>query len=145
MNKRTILILLVLAIAVLGFTMGPAAAATTTIKMGKYKDVGSKDRILTFYQPKDAQNVKGVYAAIFFHDKKKGDDFRPHTYVLRKMTVYYKNKKGKVITRTVKASNISGLMLLSTKKISGYTPYKAKITYTKMTKKEKKVIMNPLF
>ena len=80
-----------------------------------------------------------------YHDKKKGDDFRPHTYVLRKMTVYYKNKKGKVITRTVKASNISGLMLLSTKKISGYTPYKAKITYTKMTKKEKKVIMNPLF
>ncbi len=60
MNKKTILILLVLAIAVLGFTMGPACAATTTIKMGKYKDVGSKDRILTFYQPKDAQNVKGV-------------------------------------------------------------------------------------
>ena len=45
MNKKTILILLVLAIAVLGFTMGPACAATTTIKMGKYKDVGSKDRI----------------------------------------------------------------------------------------------------
>ena len=88
MNKRTILILLVLVIAVLGFTMGPACAATTTIKMGKHKDVGSKDRILTFYQPKDAQNAKGVYAAIFYHDKKKGDDFRPHTYVLRKMTVY---------------------------------------------------------
>ena len=145
MNKRTILILLVLAIAVLGFTMGPACAATTTIKMGKHKDVGSKDRILTFYQPKDAQNAKGGYAAIFYHDKKKGDDFRPHTYVFRKMTVYYKNKKGKVITRTVKPSNISGLMLLSTPKISGYTPYKSKITYTKMTKKEKRVIMNPLF
>ena len=123
MNKKTILILLVLAIAVLGFTMGPACAATTTIKMGKHKDVGSKDRILTFYQPKDAQNAKGVYAA----------------------TVYYKNKKGKVITRTVKPSNISGLMLLSTPKLSGYTPYKSKITYTKMTKKEKNVIMNPLF
>ena len=93
----------------------------------------------------DAQNAKGVYAAIFYHDKKKGDDFRPHTYVFRKMTVYYKNKKGKVITRTVKPSNISGLMLLSTPKISGYTPYKSKITYTKMTKKEKNVIMNPLF
>lgn len=145
MNKRTILILLVLAIAVIGFTIGPAAAATTTIKMGKYKDVGSKDRILTFYQPKDAQNVKGVYAAIFYHDKKKGDDFRPHTYVMRKMTVYYKNKKGKVITRTVKSKNISDLMLLSTKKISGYTPYKATITYSKMTKKERKIIMNPLF
>ena len=57
MNKKTILILLVLAIAVLGFTMGPACAATTTIKMGKHKDVGSKDRILTFYQPKDAQKI----------------------------------------------------------------------------------------
>ena len=120
MNKKTILILLVLAIAVLGFTMGPACAATTTIKMGKY-------------------------AAIFYHDNKRGDDFRPHTYVLRKMTVYYKNKKGKVITRTARASNISGLMLLSTKKINGYTPYKSTITYSKMTKKERKIIMNPLF
>lgn len=145
MDKKKIFILLVLAIAVVGFTMGPACAATTTIKMGKYKDIGSKDRILTFYQPKDAQNVKGVYAAIFYHDNKKGDDFRPHTYVLRKMTVYYKNKKGKVITRTAKATTISGLSMLSTKKISGYTPYKAKVTYSKMTKKERKIIMNPLF
>ena len=125
--------------------MGQACAATTTIKIGNYKDVGNKDRILTFYQAKDAQYLKGVYACIFYHDKKKGDDFRPHTYVLRKMTVYYKNKKGKVTTRTVKASTISGLSLLSTKKISGYTPYKAQITYSKMTKKEKKTIMNPLY
>ena len=145
MNMRKILVLLVLLVAVVGFTMGQACAATTTIKMGKYKDVGSKDRILTFYQPKDAQNVKGVYAAIFYHDKKRGDDFRPHTYVLRKMTVYYKNKNGKVITRTAKADTISGRMLLSTKKINGYTPYKTTITYSKMTKKEKKIIMNPLF
>ena len=145
MNIRKILILLVLLIAVVGFTMGQACAATTTIKIGNYKDVGNKDRILTFYQAKDAQYLKGVYACIFYHDKKKGDDFRPHTYVLRKMTVYYKNKKGKVTTRTVKANTISGLSLLSTKKISGYTPYKAQITYSKMTKKEKNIIMNPLF
>lgn len=145
MNKRKILILLVLAIAVVGFTMGQACAATTTIKIGKYKDIGSKDRILTFYQAKDAQYLKGVYAAIFYHDVRKGDDFRPHTYVLRKMTVYYKNKKGKVITRTAKASSISGLSMLSTKKINGYTPYKATITYSKMTKREKNIIMNPLF
>ena len=145
MDKRKIIVLLVLSIAVIGFTMGQACAATTTIKIGNYKDVGNKDRILTFYQAKDAQYLKGVYACIFYHDKKKGDDFRPHTYVLRKMTVYYKNKKGKVTTRTVKANTISGLSLLSTKKISGYTPYKAQITYSKMTKKEKKTIMNPLY
>ena len=145
MNKRKFLILLVLAIAVVGFTMGQACAATTTIKIGNHKDVGSKDRIVTFYQAKDAQYLKGVYAAIFYHDARRGDDFRPHTYVLRKMTVYYKNKKGKVITRTAKANTISGLSLLSTKKINGYTPYKATITYSKMTKKEKNIIMNPLF
>ncbi len=145
MNKRKILILLVLSIAVIGFTIGPACAATANIKIGNYKDVGNKDRILTFYQPKDAQYLKGVYAVIFYHDKKRGDDFRPHTYVLRKMTVYYKNKKGKVTTRTVKATTISGLSLLSTKVVKGYTPYKAKVTYSKMTKKEKKIIMNPLF
>ena len=131
--------------AVVGFTMGQACAATTTIKIGNYKDVGSKDRILTFYQPNDAQYLKGVYAAIFYHDSRKGDDFRPHTYVLRKMTVYYKNKKGKVVTRTARANGISGLSLLSTKVVKGYTPYKAQITYSKMTKKEKKIIMNPLF
>ena len=71
--------------------------------------------------------------------------FTMHTYVLRKMTVYYKNKKGKVIKRTARASNISGLMLLSTKKVNGYTPYKSVITYSRMTKKEKNIIMNPLF
>ena len=145
MNKRKIFILFVLLIAVVGFTMGQACAATTTIKVGKYKDVGKKDRILTFYQPKDAQYLKGVYAVIFYHDKKYGDDFRPHTYVLRKMTVYYKNKKGKVITRTAVANGISGLSLLSTKVVKGYTPYKVKVTYTKMTKKEKRIIMNPLY
>ena len=48
-------------------------------------------------------------------------------------------------SKTVKASGFSGLSLLSTKVVKGYKPYKAKITYTKMTKKEKKVIMNPLF
>ena len=142
---KRIFILLVLAIAVIGFTMGQACAATTTISMGKYKDVGSKDRILTFYQAHDAQYLKGAYAVIFYHDNKKGDDFRPHTYVLRKMTVYYKNKKGKVVTRTVKASSISGLSLLKTNVIKGYTPYKAVVTYSKMTQKEKKIIMNPLY
>lgn len=145
MNFKKIFILLVLLVAVVGFTMGQACAATTTIKVGNHKDVGSKDRILTFYQPNDAQYLKGVYAAIFYHDARKGDDFRPHTYVLRKMTVYYKNKKGKTITRTVKATGLSGLSLLSTNVVRGYTPYKAKITYSKMTKKEKKIIMNPLF
>ena len=50
MNKRTILILLVLAIAVVGFTIGPATAATTTIKMGKYKYVGSKDLEKTVFK-----------------------------------------------------------------------------------------------
>jgi hypothetical protein len=61
------------------------------------------------------------------------------------MTVYYKNKKGKVITRTAVANGISGLSLLSTHTVKGYTPYKVKVTYNKMTKKEKKIIMNPLY
>ncbi len=81
----------------------------------------------------------------FITIRKKGDDFRPHTYVLRKMAVYYKNKKGKVILRTAKANTSSGRILLSTKKINGYTLYKATITYSKMTKKEKNIIMTPLF
>ena len=145
MNKRKILVLLVLAIAVIGFTMSQACAATTTIKMGKFKDVGNKDRISTFYQAKDMQYLKGAYAVIFYHDKKKGDDFRPHTYGLRKIVVYYKNKKGKVITRTAKATTIGGLSLLSTKVVKGYTPYQVKVTYSKLTKKEKNIILNPLY
>lgn len=144
MNKNKIIVLLVLMIAVIGFTMGQAFAATTTISVGKYKDVGKGDRISTFSVPKDAQYLKGVYAAIFYHSK-KGDDFRPHTYVLSKIKVYYKNKKGKIVTRTAAAKNISGFSLLSTKQVSGYTPYKMDVTYRKMTNAEKKKIMNGLF
>ncbi len=144
-DKRKIIVLLVLSIAVIGFTMGQACAATTTIKVGKYKDVGKGDRISTFYQPKDAQYLKGVYAVIFYHNKKLGDDFAPHTYVLSKIKVYYKNKKGKVITRTSTAKNISGFSILSTKKINGYTPYKMDVSYRKMTSSEKKKVTGSLF
>ena len=144
MNRRKIIVLLVLLIAVVGFTMASVSAATTTIKVGKYKDVGFGDRISTFYQAQDMQYLKGVYAVIFYHSKSLGDDFRPHTYVLSKIKVYYKNKKGKVITRTSTAKNLSGFSLLSTKKINGYTPYKMDVTYRKMTKSEKKKIMNSL-
>lgn len=143
MNRNKIIVLLVLLIAVVGFTMGPACAASTTIKVGNYKDVGKGDRISTFNVPKDAQYLKGVYAVIFYHGK-NGDDFRPHTYVLSKIKVYYKNKKGKIVTRSSTAKNLSGLSILSTKQVSGYTPYKMDVSYRKMTNAEKKKISGSL-
>ena len=143
MNKKKIIVLLILLIAVIGFTMGPACAATTTIKVGKYKDIGKGDRISTFYEPQDRQYLKGVYAVIFYHSK-NGDDFKPHTYVLSKIKVYYKNKKGKVITRSAVTKTISGLSMLSTPKVNGYTPYKMDVNYNKMTSAQRKKISGSL-
>ena len=139
MNKRKIIILLVLCIAVIGFTMGPACAAYKTVKIGKSKNVGHGDKINTFYQKADMQFNKGVYVELYHHSSKNGDYLAPFTYRLTKVQFFYKNKKGKVITRTVKAKNVHDYALISSKKIKGYTPYKADVYYRKMTEKEKKL------
>lgn len=146
MNYKKLLVLFILIFAVIGFTMGSVSAKSTTMKIPQNKDVGKGDRITTLYQAKDGQLSKGVYISIFYHNKKLGDDYRPHTYVLQKAVVYYKNSKGKVITRTAKANTLSGHSMLSTKKISNYKPYKVVVSYRKMTSKEKsQILFNPLY
>ncbi|SFL79603.1 hypothetical protein SAMN02910297_01777 [Methanobrevibacter olleyae] len=136
MDKRKIIALIVLSIAVIGFSMGAISAKTVTVKMGKEKHVGHGDYIGTFYQKHENQYLKGTYVYINFRSKNRGD-YLPHTYRLIKAKIYFKNKKGKVITRTLYYKT-SKMYMIYKKKIKGYKPYKAKITYRKMTKAEKK-------
>ena len=52
-------------------------------------------------------------------------DIEPHHIKLVKAKFFFKNSKGKVKTKTVKASGAH----ISTKLIKGYTPYKATVWY----------------
>ncbi|AMK15374.1 hypothetical protein [Methanobrevibacter olleyae] len=137
MDKRKIIALIVLSIAVIGFSMGAISAKTVTVKMEKAKHVGHGDYVGTFYQKNDAKYPKGTYVYALYYSKNRAD-YGPHTYRLTKAKIYFKNKKGKVITKTLYSKKTYQYRLLYKKKIKGYTPYKSKITYRKMTKAEKK-------
>jgi hypothetical protein len=52
-------------------------------------------------------------------------DIEPHHTKLVKVKFFFKNKKGKVKTKTVKGQGGH----ISTKLIKGYTPYKATVWY----------------
>lgn len=52
-------------------------------------------------------------------------DMEPHHTKFVKVKFFFKNKKGKVKTKTVKGSGAH----ISTSLINGYTPYKAKVWY----------------
>ena len=144
MNKRKIFILLILLMAVIGFTMASASAASATLKLGKSKNLGNHDRLTTYYAKQDGQDSKGVHIDIYYHSV-DGDDIGGHTYRLTKAKVYYKNKKGKIISRTSRSKTVMSYQHLHTKKIKGYTPYKVKAYYRKMTKHEKKLNKKYLF
>ncbi len=53
-------------------------------------------------------------------------DIDPHHTKLVKVKFFFKNKKGKIKTKTVKGKGAH----ISTKLINGYTPYKATVWYT---------------
>ena len=139
MNKRKIIILLILAMAVIGFTMSSVSAASTTVKVGKSKNLGYHDKLSSYYALKDGQDSKGVHLNLYYHTVDDGDDMGGHTYRLTKAKFYYKNKNGKVITRVSKSNGVRKYNHLYSKKIKGYTPYKIKVYYRKMTKNEKKI------
>jgi len=101
---------------------------TITLKMDKYKKVKG-DIIITFYEPKNAQNPKGVYATNF---NAKDIDGVSHCLII-KAKFFFKNKKtGKIITKTCKSktNKIYGWDYPYFKPIKGYTPIKTKIWYS---------------
>ena len=127
MNKRKIFILLVVLFAVLGISLGAASAATTTLKMGKdtpgFKYVGSgdhKDIIESMYYDKKVEvHIISVFSG------------NSQYYKITKAKIFFKNKKGKKISKIYKITNKKRLV----KKLpKGYTPYKVIVTYSKKKK-----------
>ena len=112
------------------------AKKKTTIKMKKNKygieatkKLNKRDILWTFYEPRDAQFKKGVYAKTY--DVKDPLDAAPHSMIY-KAKFYFKNKKtGKIISKTskLKADKFYGWKDIKVKPIKGYKPIKTKVWY----------------
>lgn len=71
------------------------------------------------------QFVKGTGVTCWYVGSGYDGDIDPHHTKLVKAKFYFKNKNGKVKTKTVKKTGAH----ISTKLIKGYTPYKAVVWY----------------
>lgn len=70
---------------------------------------------------------KGTGVTTWYVGNGYDGDLEPHHTKLVKVKFFFKNKKGKVKTKTVKGNSAH----ISTKLIKGYTPYKATVWYQK--------------
>ena len=112
------------------------AKKKTTIKMKKNKygieatkKLNKRDILWTFYEPRDAQFKKGVYAKTY--DVKNPLDGHSHSMIY-KAKFYFKNKKtGKIISKTakLKADKFYGWKDIKVKPIKGYKPIETKVWY----------------
>lgn len=143
-NKKNILILLIF-IAALFFIVAVSAeadsAAKAPTKKVKVKIHNFKPGVL--WAPKAVKLKNGdaiagyvSYDGNMMFDQGTGvtawyigtgldGDMEPHHTKFVKAKFFFKNKKGKVKTKTVKGSGAH----ISTSLIKGYTPYKAKVWY----------------
>jgi len=86
------------------------------------------DMFYAWYQTYDAQYDKGVHvdvSSIYATDM--GD---PTEFTITDALFYFKNSRGDVITRSYTSG--AGIWI-TTKLVSGYTPYKVKVTYKETT------------
>jgi hypothetical protein len=125
MNKRKIFVLLIVLFAVLGISLSAVSAATATIKLDKNSDAGMK--IVGKGQHKDILELFSRKSNFEVHTIPMMD--KSPNYKITKVKVFFKNKKGKKITKTYKISNKKRLVKKNPKK--GYTAYKATVTYSK--------------
>ena len=112
------------------------AKKKTTIKMKKNKygieatkKLNKRDVLWTFYEPRDAQFKKGVYAKTY--DVKNPLDGHSHSMIY-KAKFYFKNKKtGKIISKTakLKSDKFYGWKDIKVKPIKGYKPIEIKVWY----------------
>ena len=123
MNKRKIFILLVVLFAVLGISLSAVSAATTTVKLDKGCQAGIKLVGKTY--PRDVIQIFSYKKTFVINIIPNGDITTKHK--LTKAKVFFKNKKGKKITKTYKFTNKKRLSRKNPKK--GYTAYKAIVTY----------------
>lgn len=87
------------------------------------------DAVICFSEyAKNHQYPRGVNIEHWYvGNKNTGEDIEAHHTKLIKAKVFYKNSKGKVVTRTKKANKWGGFDSFSF--VKGYTPYKAKVWY----------------
>ncbi|MBR3114138.1 MAG: hypothetical protein IKH29_10615 [Methanobrevibacter sp.] len=151
-NRKTIMILLVLLCALFvvgavsaqgdgfslaGFAKKTSPTKTVTVKINNFKPgvlwapkatkLKGGDVIAGYVTYKgNMQFDKGTGVTAWYLGNGLNGDIEPHHTKLVKAKFFFKNKKGKVKTKTVKGN---GGGHISTKLISGYTPYKAQVSY----------------
>ena len=106
---------------------------TIVLKKGKYGIEGRKklkkgDYIYSFYEPKDMQNPKGVYAQ---SSNTKGLDTFPYSKIIKAKFTFKNKKTGKIIKKTSKLTKdkFYGWKTVMVKPIKGYTPVKTEVWY----------------
>lgn len=144
-NKKHLIILMIFITALLIITAAsaqPNSAAKTTTKKSTVKIHNFKPGVL--WAPKalklkngdaiagyvtydgNSQFEKGTGVTAWYIGSGVDGDIEPHHTKFIKAKFFFKNKKGKIKTKTVKAD---GAGHASTKLIKGYTPYKATVWY----------------
>lgn len=131
MNKKKIVILILLFLSVAGFTLDTVSAASKTVNVKdsykfSVKNIGKGDEILVGYMSKyDGQSGKSRNLHIGLSSKYEyGEGLY---YKINKATVTYKSK-GKTFTRTYNGQYISKIVP------KGWTPKKVKVFYSKKSK-----------
>ena len=108
--------------------------ATVKLKKTKYgiearKKLNKKDILYSFYEPKDMQYDKGVYAETW--DIKNPLGSYPHSMITKTKFTFKNKKTGKLITKTAKLSKdkFYGWKPIKVNPIKGYIPVKVKVWY----------------
>ena len=142
LNKKSILIILLILVGVL-LVVGCASAKsvskektyTKTVKIYNFPPgvswgpravkLSNGDAIAGYVEYYgNMQFDRGTGVTSWYIGNGLNGDIEPHHTKLVKAKFFFKNKNGKVKTKTVK-----GTGHIRTNLISGYTPYKAKVTY----------------
>lgn len=143
LKRKHIMILLIIVVAlfvVCAISAHPIAAAKTsksTIKINNFKPgvswapkalkLKNGDAIAGYVEYKgNMQFDKGTGVTCWFVGSGTNGDIDPHFTKLVKVKFYFKNKKGKVKTKTVSSKGSSHIR---TNLIKDYTPYKADVWY----------------
>ncbi len=119
------------------FAKKTSKTKTVTVKINNFKPgvlwapkatkLKNGDAIAGYVEYKgNMQFNKGTGVTAWYLGNGLNGDIEPHHTKLIKVKFFFKNKKGKVKTKTVKGN---GGGHISTKLIKGYTPYKAQVSY----------------
>jgi hypothetical protein len=142
-NKKHIIVLLILIGALIivcaasAHDVSAAKTHKTTVKIHNFKPgvlwapkskiLKNGDAIAGYVEYSgNMQFDKGTGVTTWFVGTGYNGDIEPHHTKLVKVKFFFKNKNGKVKTKTVKGKGAH----ISTKLIKGYTPYKATVWYT---------------